>query len=804
MPFIASQSLQKLFNRSWSINLISAFILLLLVIFTPLILASAYTTFHFFQLEERRINKSNEEYVKVLSFLLDSQFRNIESSLLGLRYSLAITGNNILFYDLASKFSKEEGLLGVVLVDHSKQILLLTTRPYGEKLPKVSGVMGETVNAVFKEGKASVSSLFISPVANEWLMSVGVPIFNPNGKVRYVLLGIYSAKQLNDSLEAQASSNSDNIFFIDPLDRIAAGSNSPLEVIGQMNPPEFRAYFGSRASGSFKGSNIENIPVSVSYYQSPVTKWTASIANPISDIRLWGWSQLRVFIGVRVLAFIIALLLGLWAILKISSSIKNLIPYAESLGLRKRISPLVGYIKEINALAHSMFVAALHLEDADYKAHHDELTGLANRALINFNLTQQIALADREGYFISLLYLDIDDFKNINDIFGHDMGDVVLQEVSLRLKSAVRASDVIGRLGGDEFIILLVNVDDKTGQLIAHKILDSITCAPVIFGATEINVSCSIGLAMYPTCASDEVNLHKRADQALYVAKRLGKNQVFETFNTVDSEELATKEQACQNEEKIKRAAELFITNKELSFQEGEKAKRASELVDTIMKLESANIKAEQSELQLFSSLSALAKVRDNETWNHIMRTQHYVSLLALRLHSEGHYIDLLSDQGITSLVKAAPLHDIGKVGIPDSILLKNGPLTDEEWTIMKTHTLIGESVLGFEHIDPDAISDVVAKAIKIAGGHHEKWDGTGYPRGLAGEAIPLEARIMSLADVYDALVSKRVYKKAWSHEEAVQEIISKRGIEFDPLIVDAFIAEQDTFREIGQAYPDY
>jgi response regulator RpfG family c-di-GMP phosphodiesterase len=331
--------------------------------------------------------------------------------------------------------------------------------------------------------------------------------------------------------------------------------------------------------------------------------------------------------------------------------------------------------------------------------------------------------------------------------------------------------------------------------------LDSITCAPVIFGATEINVSCSIGLAMYPTCASDEVNLHKRADQALYVAKRLGKNQVFEAFNTVDSEELATKEQACQNEEKIKRAAELFITNKELSFQEGEKAKRASELVDTIMKLESANIKAEQSELQLFSSLNALAKVRDNETWNHIIRTQHYVNLLALRLHSEGHYIDILSDQGITSLVKAAPLHDIGKVGIPDSILLKSGPLTDEEWTIMKTHTLIGESVLGFT---PDAISGVVAKAIKIAGGHHEKWDGTGYPRGLAGEAIPLEARIMSLADVYDALVSKRVYKKAWSHEEAVQEIISKRGIAFDPLIVDAFIAEQDTFREIGQAYSDY
>jgi response regulator RpfG family c-di-GMP phosphodiesterase len=102
-----------------------------------------------------------------------------------------------------------------------------------------------------------------------------------------------------------------------------------------------------------------------------------------------------------------------------------------------------------------------------------------------------------------------------------------------------------------------------------------------------------------------------------------------------------------------------------------------------------------------------------------------------------------------------------------------------------------------------DANNDVMAKAIKIAGGHHEKWDGTGYPRGLAGEAIPLEARIMSLADMYDALVNKRVYKKAWTHEQAAQEILSKRGTQFDPLVVDAFIAEQDVFRDIAQKYED-
>ena len=222
-----------------------------------------------------------------------------------------------------------------------------------------------------------------------------------------------------------------------------------------------------------------------------------------------------------------------------------------------------------------------------------------------------------------------------------------------------------------------------------------------------------------------------------------------------------------------------------------------------LIKLALADKKVEQTELHFLTSLNALAKARDNETGNHIIRTQQYVQALAQRLQALGHYADSLSEQSIDALTRAAPLHDLGKIGIPDAILLKNGPLSDEEWTIMKTHTLIGESVLDVLEIERDGDSDVIAKAIKIAGGHHEKWDGTGYPRGLAGQAIPLEARIMSLADMYDALMSQRPYKKAWSHEQAVEEIISKRNTQFDPVIVDAFIYEQEAFKAIAQKYRD-
>ncbi|MBU3544304.1 HD domain-containing protein [Polynucleobacter sp. MWH-Mekk-B1] len=214
-------------------------------------------------------------------------------------------------------------------------------------------------------------------------------------------------------------------------------------------------------------------------------------------------------------------------------------------------------------------------------------------------------------------------------------------------------------------------------------------------------------------------------------------------------------------------------------------------------------INSKTAESTMLQSLNALAMARDNETGNHLVRTQNYVKKLALRLRGMGHYTNELSDEAIEILFKAAPLHDIGKVGIPDNILHKLGHLNDEEWQVMQSHAAIGEAVLSSPDIEVGGDQGLLKKAIQIAGGHHEKWDGTGYPRGLKGEEIPLPARIMAIADVYDALVSERVYKSGWSHEDAVKEIVSKKGIHFDPLVVDALIAEQSNFQEIANKYRD-
>lgn len=254
--------------------------------------------------------------------------------------------------------------------------------------------------------------------------------------------------------------------------------------------------------------------------------------------------------------------------------------------------------------------------------------------------------------------------------------------------------------------------------------------------------------------------------------------------------------------EKAKRVAELVIANKELLFQNEERIKRAAELVSLIIKLGLANSKSVKSERQLLSTLNALALARDNETGNHIIRTQHYVKTLALRLRKMGHYQHELSDRSIELFFKAAPLHDIGKVGIPDHILHKPAALTEDEWTVMKTHPTIGVTVLQSSN-DESPEMDVMTIAIQIAGGHHEHWDGGGYPEGLKGLTIPLPARIMSVADMYDALVSERVYKKEWTHDEAAQEIILNKGVRFDPFVVDAFIAEQEKFQNIDKKYRD-
>jgi putative two-component system response regulator len=202
-------------------------------------------------------------------------------------------------------------------------------------------------------------------------------------------------------------------------------------------------------------------------------------------------------------------------------------------------------------------------------------------------------------------------------------------------------------------------------------------------------------------------------------------------------------------------------------------------------------------------AMASLAETRDNETGNHIRRTQNYVLALAKKLKSHRRFSAALDDQTIEMLYKSAPLHDIGKVGIPDAILLKPGKLTAEEFEIIKTHTTIGRDTIAAAEKLIDEPSTFLRLAREIAHYHQEKWDGSGYPEGLRGDAIPVSARLMALADVYDALISKRVYKPPFPHEKAVAIIAEGRGKHFDPDVVDAFLMIEGQFRSIAERFAD-
>ena len=209
-----------------------------------------------------------------------------------------------------------------------------------------------------------------------------------------------------------------------------------------------------------------------------------------------------------------------------------------------------------------------------------------------------------------------------------------------------------------------------------------------------------------------------------------------------------------------------------------------------------------QAQAAIIESMASLTETRDPETGRHIKRTQEYVRILANALMKKTKYKGLLSAETVDLLYKSAPLHDIGKVGVSDRILFKPGKFTKEEFEEMKKHTIIGRDVIA------DTQNKLGNKAFlrfayEITYTHHEKWDGSGYPQGLKGEQIPLSGRLMAIADMYEALTTKRVYKPAHSHEEALRIMSTEERSSFDPDILEVFFELSDDFRKLAQKYVD-
>jgi putative two-component system response regulator len=245
------------------------------------------------------------------------------------------------------------------------------------------------------------------------------------------------------------------------------------------------------------------------------------------------------------------------------------------------------------------------------------------------------------------------------------------------------------------------------------------------------------------------------------------------------------------------------LTKKELHDQEMEYERRieqSNQLLEERVRLQVSEIASTQ--LALIFALANLAESRDPETGEHLERMRQYARILADRLRDAAKFEDVIDDTYVENIYVTAPLHDIGKVGVPDRILQKPGNLSEEEFALMKTHTTIGATTL--RNVDERHPGNAfIRMGIEIAESHHEKWNGSGYPRALSGDAIPLTGRILALADVYDALTSKRCYKDAFSHDKSKEIILSGRGAHFDPDVVDAFLASEREFMSVREQHQD-
>jgi diguanylate cyclase (GGDEF)-like protein len=375
----------------------------------------------------------------------------------------------------------------------------------------------------------------------------------------------------------------------------------------------------------------------------------------------------------------------------------------------------------------------------------DPHTGVYNRRYLQETLEKELSLAKRHSQSVSVIMMDIDYFKAINDVYGHACGDLVLKQFTKTLKKAIRRYDTIFRFGGEEFVIISPRTDRATGLILAKRLLKTIHAHRFGYRGNVIKLKLSMGVVSYPEdgLVIRGFDLVYLADQVLNKVKEYGGNQVY--------------------------------SSEDLQKMEGDPRSEGETGVGMELLKKKVNRLSQRANQSLIEAVFALAKTIGIKDWypdTFTKRSIYYAVEIARMLK--------LSKNEIEHIRKAAILHDIGKVGINEDILLKNSKLTTKEFEIMKKHPQFSTDIIRPLHFLRGTIPLILY--------HHERWDGKGYPHGLKGNEIPIGARIIAILDAYRSLTSNRPYRKAYSKRNAKEILGRESGTKFDPQVTTAFL----------------
>jgi len=417
--------------------------------------------------------------------------------------------------------------------------------------------------------------------------------------------------------------------------------------------------------------------------------------------------------------------------------------------VKERTEELLKEISEHKDAQHKIAVLAEDLTSSNKRlkqlALTDSHTGLYNHRYLNEAIEAEFHRARRYAHHLTVMMLDIDYFKSINDVYGHQFGDLVLKQFAGQLKKMVRRYDLTIRFGGEEFLVISPGIDRQQALILAQRILEVLNLYN--FGNKQhyVKLKISIGIASYPednnvNCGMGLVNM---ADQVLNKAKESGGNRIYLLSD-------------------LKKEKGAFFGGRD-------KNPNVKILKSKIDKL---NKRANQSLTEAILAFAKAIELKDHYTGEHVEITGHYSTLIANKLGLPRDEIELIRQASI--------LHDLGKIGVSEKILLKKSKLTKKEFEEIKKHPQIGADILRPIHF--------LQGLIPVVFYHHERWDGKGYPTGIKGEEIPIGARIIALADVYQALTSDRPYRKAYSKSRAANIIKSGSGSQFDPKITEIFL----------------